>query len=68
MAQAEIDGRYYEVVKTGGLAARLAQRARARMHALFLELCAPGPGTSILDVGVSDVLRDEANMLERSHA
>ena len=68
MADAEVDGRYYEVVKTGGLAARLAQHARRRMHALFLDLCAPGPDTRILDVGVSDVLRDEANMLERSHA
>ena len=66
--EAEVDGRYYEVVKTGGIAARLARIARERMHALFLELCAPGPDTRILDVGVSDVLRDEANMLERSHA
>ena len=64
----EVDGRYYEVVKTGGIAARLARIARERMHALFLDLCAPGPDTRILDVGVSDVLRDEANMLERSHA
>ena len=66
--EAEVDGRYYEVVKTGGVAARLARIARERMHALFLELCAPGSDTRILDVGVSDVLRDEANMLERSHA
>ena len=66
--EAEVDGRYYEVVKTGGIAARLARIARERMHALFPELCAPGPDTRILDVGVSDVLRDEANMLERSHA
>lgn len=66
--EAEVDGRYYEVVKTGGIAARLARIARERMHALFLDLCAPGPDTRILDVGVSDVLRDEANMLERSHA
>ncbi|MDE2004977.1 MAG: methyltransferase domain-containing protein [Rhodospirillales bacterium] len=53
---------------TGGLAARLAHRARERMHADFLRLCASGPQTRILDVGVSDVMRDEANMLERLHA
>jgi len=63
----EVDGKYYEVVKTGGLAAWLARLARERMHADFMRLCAPGPETTILDVGVSDVMRDEANMLERLH-
>ncbi|MDE2581841.1 MAG: methyltransferase domain-containing protein [Rhodospirillales bacterium] len=65
---ARVDTKYYEVVEASSLAQRLAMVARQRMHADFLSLCNPLPGETILDVGVSDVMRDEANMLERSYA
>lgn len=64
----EIDGKYYEVVDASSLAQRLALRARLHMHADFLALCRPAEGETILDFGVSDVMRDEANMLERTYA
>lgn len=60
-----VDERYYEVVKPGSLSERLLVTARDRIYADFLASCAPGPEESILDVGVSDVLNDGANVLER---
>lgn len=64
----EIDGKYYEVVDASSLAQRLALRARLRMHEDFLALVRPAADETILDFGVSDVMRDEANMLERTYA
>jgi hypothetical protein len=60
-----IDERYYEVARPGSLSERLMILARNRMYSDFLDLCAPRPSDSILDVGVSDVLNDGANMIEQ---
>ena len=37
-----------------GVAARVSLRSRERKLRLFLDLCAPGPGTTVIDVGVTD--------------
>lgn len=65
-AGARVDERYYEVLAPRSLAERLAVAARERIYADFLRCCAPGPATTILDVGVSDVVNDAANVLERN--
>jgi hypothetical protein len=41
--------------------------ARDRIYADFLRCCQPDPEHTILDVGVSDVVNDGANMLERKY-
>jgi SAM-dependent methyltransferase len=48
---------------------RLARKARADLYAAFTRELAPGPSTTILDVGVSVVEDDPAvsNLLERLH-
>src|SRR3954452_16491598 len=60
-----VDERYYEVAKPGSLGERLMTRARDGVYADFLERCAPKPSDAILDVGVSDVVNEGANVLER---
>jgi Methyltransferase domain len=60
-----VDDRYYEVATPGSLSERLMIRARDNVFADFLATCAPRASDSILDVGVSDVLNDGANVLER---
>jgi hypothetical protein len=63
----DVDRHYYQVVESGGLAERLLIRARAAIYRDFIACCAPGAGTTILDIGVSDVLNDGANLLERHY-
>ena len=41
--------------------------ARDRIYDDFIRLCRPAPHDTILDVGVSDVVNDAANMLERKY-
>jgi hypothetical protein len=60
-----LDDRYYEVVKPGSVARRVFVSARNRIYADFLAACSPTPTETILDVGISDVLNDAANFLER---
>jgi hypothetical protein len=60
-----LDDRYYEVVKPGTVARRVFVSARNHIFADFLAACSPTPNESILDVGISDVLNDAANFLER---
>jgi SAM-dependent methyltransferase len=60
-----VDERYYEVARPGSLSERLMIRARDRIYADFLAACSPQPTDTILDVGVSDVLTEGANVLER---
>lgn len=59
------DGQYYQVASDGSLAARVLVRARDRIYADFATWAAPTPSTTVLDVGVSDVMTDGANLLER---
>jgi SAM-dependent methyltransferase len=60
-----IDERYYEVTKPGSFGERLMVRARRRIYADFVARCSPKKADTILDVGVSDMLNDGANVLER---
>jgi hypothetical protein len=64
----KVDEHYYEVAGARSMAERLLVRARARIYQDFVACCRPGPQTSILDVGVSDVVNDGANLLERLHS
>jgi SAM-dependent methyltransferase len=62
-----VDGRYYEVAPPRSLGERLAIVARDRIYADFFRICRPGPEETILDLGVSDVTGDAANVLERRY-
>ncbi len=64
----EVDGKYYEAARPGTLAQRLMVAARRRMYQDFLRLTAVGEHETILDIGVSDVMAEGANMLEVSDA
>jgi hypothetical protein len=61
------DGKYYQVVPPRSLGERLTIAARDRIYDDFLRYCAPRPDDAILDVGVSDVVNDAANLLERKY-
>jgi len=63
----KVDQHYYEVAGAHSLAERLLIRARERIYQDFVACCRPGPETTILDVGVSDVINDGANLIERHH-
>ena len=67
MSTNEIDTQYYEVATPGSLSEKLVATARDRMYADFVRLCAPNPSDTILDVGVSDVIGDAANVIERRY-
>ncbi len=61
------DEKYYQVARPRSLGARLMTRARDVVYADFLRICGPRPDETILDVGVSDVITDGANVLERKY-
>jgi hypothetical protein len=66
MAAAEqVDLKYYEAAPPRSLGERLVIAARDRIYADFVRHCQPRADDAILDVGVSDVVNDAANMLER---
>jgi len=67
MTEAPIDGRYYQVARPGSIAERLVVLARDRVFQDFMRLAAPDARSSILDVGVSDVVGEAANVLERKY-
>jgi hypothetical protein len=67
MSTNEFDGQYYEVATPGSLSEKLVAVARDRIYADFLRLCAPQASDTILDVGVSDVVGDAANVIERRY-
>ena len=60
-----VDRKYYEVAGPGSIGERLVILARNRMYVDFLRSMLPIPTAQVLDVGVSDVVNDGANMLER---
>lgn len=66
-ARDHLDEKYYQAVPPRSLGERLTIAARDRIYADFIRCCAPAPGDTILDIGVSDVVNDAANMLERSY-
>lgn len=67
MNSSRADEKYYQVVRAGSLTERLAVRARDRLYNEFIRCCEPTGTTTILDVGVSDVVNAAANVLERHY-
>jgi len=63
-----VDERYYREIEPGGLTEQLLVTARARIFRDFVSRMRPTAADRILDVGVSDVISDGANVLERSYA
>jgi len=61
------DEQYYEVAPPRSLGERLTALARDRIYDDLMRYCRPGRDDSILDVGVSDVVNDAANVLERKY-
>jgi hypothetical protein len=62
-----LDAKYYQVAAPRSLGERLLILARDRIYAEFIRHCRPGPDETIVDVGVSDVISDGANVLERKY-
>jgi hypothetical protein len=62
-----MDEKYYQAMRSSSLTERLVIAARDRIYDDFMRCCRPAPHDSILDVGVSDVVNDAANMLERKY-
>ena len=61
------DQKYYQVASPNSLAERLVISARDRIYADFIAHMRPSQHDRILDVGVSDVVGDAANVLERCY-
>ncbi len=62
-----VDSKYYQAVPPRSLGERLTIAARDCIYRDFIRHCRPGPDDTILDVGVSDVVNDAANLLERKY-
>jgi hypothetical protein len=62
-----VDSKYYQAVPPRSLGERLTIAARDRIYDDFMRYCRPAPDDTILDIGVSDVVNDAANMLERKY-
>lgn len=62
-----VDEKYYQVVPPRSLRERLLTAARDRIYDDFVRVCRPEAGDEILDVGVSDIINEAANMVERKY-
>lgn len=62
-----VDGKYYQVAKPSSVAEKLLIAARDRIFDDFLERMRPTQDSRIVDVGVSDVVSEGANVLERKY-
>jgi len=62
-----VDSKYYQVASPRSFGERLTVAARDRIYHDFLHHCRPAADDTILDVGVSDVVNDAANLLERKY-
>ncbi|MGC2827615.1 MAG: methyltransferase domain-containing protein [Pseudolabrys sp.] len=62
-----LDHKYYRVVPVNGVAEKLLITARDRIFRDFIKCMRPTPLDRIVDVGVSDVINDGANVLERTY-
>ena len=67
MSVEHVDSRFYQVSKPDSLAERMVIASREAMYRDFMRIVQPSPTATILDVGVSDVINDAANMLERRY-
>jgi hypothetical protein len=61
------DQEYYQAARPDSLAERVLVKARDRIFRDFMAQMQPSSSDKILDVGVSDVINDGANVLERSY-
>ena len=61
------DDRYYKHAGKLSLARHLSALARRRVYDYFIEVMHPGPEDIILDVGVTDDIGRESNMLEQMY-
>jgi hypothetical protein len=66
VTEATVDDRFYQATRAKSLGERMLIAARDRIYADFLRVAAPRPEDSLLDVGVSDVVNDGANLLSGS--
>jgi hypothetical protein len=62
-----VDEKYYQQTPDESWAERLLIAARDRIYKDFIDRMQPGSSDSILDVGVSDVVGNGANVLERRY-
>ncbi len=62
-----VDEKYYQAAAPRSLGERITVLARDRIYDDFTAICQPRRGDTILDVGVSDVVNDAANMMERKY-
>lgn len=62
-----VDEKYYEVIESGGVAERALIKARDQIFQDFIDRMQPTSASRVLDVGVSDVLSNAANVLERNY-
>ena len=62
-----LDHKYYQVVSPNGVAEKLLIAARDRIFRDFITWMRPTPLDRIVDVGVSEVINDGANVLERTY-
>jgi hypothetical protein len=63
----QTDSKYYQIAGNGSIAERVLVLARDRIYADLIRACDPSAASTILDVGVSDVVNDGANFLERRY-
>jgi hypothetical protein len=61
------DRKFYQAIRGSGLAERVLIAARDRIYADFIRSCGPTAESTILDVGVSDVIHNGANFLEQKY-
>lgn len=61
----KVDAIYYQHAGSLPLVRRISFLARRRLCRLFLDVMRPGPTDRVLDVGVSDEVNVESNMLEQ---
>lgn len=64
-SQHPVDGRFYQAAAPGSLGERVLVAARNCIYDDFLKLARPVAGERILDIGVSDVVTEGANLIER---
>jgi Methyltransferase domain len=62
-----VDEKYYQAAAPRSLGERITVLARDRIYDDFIAICQPRRRNTILDVGVSDVVNDAANMMERKY-
>src|ERR1700751_791519 len=62
-----VDEKYYRQTPDESLAERLMMTARDRIYTDFIDRMKPQPFDRILDIGVSDVISNGANVLERRY-